>query len=305
MNILLLLVLLPLPLLDQGEHGADSRGHQDQKSSDENRTPQAGMTTQEFLRELQARSRDAKAPARIQNFKIEANFGSQAKGKVEVGAEILFREPNYLRTTIREGNKTIVRGQEKYTKWMSQNDQAYKLQGRQYAEDRQAVMRDAALARLTLRFLYPERVLEGLVDLKGPFKAAYKVRRNRKAVQVPVWEMQGKAENPKNYPLVLNPDHEGDIQITAYFDCETLEPTRVYLRPLDKVGKPIPRQTEAIFFSDFKARFGLRIPYRLAFFQPDPKLKFESLKKVSTIRIKTFEVPEKPWNPSLFRMPTK
>ena len=284
-------LLLPIILLAQGTQV----------------NPAPGMTTKEFLAELKARSQEAKAPKTIESFKIEANFGAQGKGqgKVDVSAEILFRDPNFLRTTIQEGKKTISRGMEKYTTWMSENGDAYKLQGRNYAADRQAVRRDAALSRLTMRFLYPHRVLESLVNLKGPVKAVYTVYRNRKRVPIQVYQMRGKAAKPKDYPLVLSPDHDGDIEITAYFDIKTLEPTRVYLKPLDKAGKPIHMKTEAIFFSEFQAKYGLRIPHKLSFFQPDPTKKIERLHKVSTIKIKTFEVPKEPWARSLFRMPKK
>jgi len=177
------------------------------------------------------------------------------------------------------------------------------LQGRAYAEDRQAVRRDAALARLTARFLYPDLVLKGLVDLEGPKRAWFEEYENRKRTKVDYWQMRGKAAKPKDYPLVLSPDHEGDIEITAFFDALTLLPRRVYLRPLDAKGKPIPMRTEAIFFSNFKERSGLQIPLRLGFFQPDPKRKVEILKKVSKLKIQGITLPKEPLGKSLFRMP--
>lgn len=305
----LLLLLLPFqaPTQDAKVPHQTQVAETKQKAEvpDREKMGQEDMSREEFLAALRSRLRTAAAPTKIDNFKIEAIFGAQGKkrGKVVVEAEILYRAPNYLRTTIEEGKKKIVRAQEKYKTWMSENGRAWRLGGRQYAEDRQAVRRDAALARLTARFLYPDRVLKDLVDPEGPIRAQYTIYKDRKRVAVEVWEMRGKARRPKDYPLVLSPEHEGDILVIAYFDKKTLQPARVYLKPLDKLGKPIPMHTEAIFFSEFHEQDGLQVPHRLSFFQPDPTRKVERLHKVSTIRIQRFSVPNEPWDKSLFRMP--
>ncbi|MEZ5990400.1 MAG: hypothetical protein R3F30_15050 [Planctomycetota bacterium] len=258
-----------------------------------------------FLQELPRRLRSPDAPDRVDAYEAKATFRTYADGNaVDVEATIWYQDPSSLREEIRDGKKEFVRGVHGRRAWMVQDERAYDLQGREYAEDRRALRRDLTLAGLTARYLHPERELRRLDRVKGPTEKRVKRRTRDGVVEVPVLEVEGIAKDPKDYPLSLTEDHEGPILVTVVFDKATFEPAGIRLQPLDpKTLAPLPFREEAVDFASYGDFDGLRLPHELTFRQADPEHESATLRVASTVAIREFRIPRQPIPDERFRKP--
>lgn len=217
-----------------------------------------------FLARVGETIRGKDAPSRVKSFRAKVSTVVHAQGKkAKIDVAIDFLAPVYLRTEVKEGGKTYLRGRGKgIVPWMQQGDNAaYWLDGKDYATDRQSVARDLAIASGMTRFLYPDRVLAKLAELEGPIEEELRLRRDE---TTSAYRVQGIAKDGSDFPLAATPDFEGPLRVRAWFDRKTLALLAILLEPLqDLETRKAAGRLEELRFLDHSAKDGLLLPKKI------------------------------------------
>ena len=255
-----------------------------------------------FLGQLATKLRKKGAPKSVDAFDAQVTINDRSEdADVDFDARIIYQGNDgqkKLRVEITEGKTRTLRVKNELKYWMQQGEKPFALSGKDYQKDRSNVRRDFALAKLTARFLFPDRELRKLSDVEGP--VAVELFLSRKTT-VKALRVVGYARNSEDFPLALSPEHRGRVRVTAWFRKENLEVLRLELVPmLEKAGKPEAAlsKAEVLRFSKHGWSNGLLLPHQISVFHYNEQMR---LIKRTGIMIDSFKANPK-IEASIFRM---
>jgi hypothetical protein len=182
---------------------------------------------------------------------------------VEVDLDASFLAPQLLRYKVEDASATLERGQDEEGCWARTDDRVLKLQGKDFATERDEVRKHVRLARQLLGFLDPGSVFETMTIVAPPQTAQLRVARDE-TIETRVFD--GTVDS---FPLFAPPeggDPAPPAKLTVWIDAATHRLAGVLVQPLDDEGKP---STVGEFFllKDYTERQGAILPLRLLIYQ--------------------------------------
>ncbi|MFQ5507466.1 MAG: hypothetical protein ACE5F1_22105 [Planctomycetota bacterium] len=255
-----------------------------------------------FLARLATALRTEEAPGEIRSFIAEVLVHNRSRelDVDDVEATIGFLKPSYVRTAIREGKKSFVRGyyERPSLSWMSDGKRSWHLQGRDYKRDRDAVYREFFLAKMLTRYLYPDRELAKLTRREGPLRTLWRYSRHKPPIDTLL--VHGRSDQPLDYPLSLTPDHKGQVDVRLWLDARTLYPLRLVLRPVLDLRTKTLGPAEELRFSAHRSTGGILQPTKVTMLLPDKKGK---PRITLELRVKTMRLNATGLEPADFKKP--
>ena len=182
---------------------------------------------------------------------------------VEVDLDASFLAPQLLRYKVEDASATLERGQDQDGCWARTGDRVLKLQGKDFATERDEVRKHVRIARQLLGFLDPGTVFETMTIVDPPQTAQLRISRDE-TIETRV--VEGTVES---FPLFAPPeggDPAPPAKLTVWIDATTQRLAGVLVQPLGDDGKP---STVGEFFllKDYTERQSAVLPLRLLIYQ--------------------------------------
>lgn len=196
-----------------------------------------------------------------------------ARDADSIEARILakFIAPRLLRYEIEEPGATRERGQDADGAWARTASGVYRLEGREFASERDEVRQHVRLARQILRYLDPRTTLRGLDAVSRPEAKDFVLGRLR----MPCWTVAGRVDDFPIHGGVELGDGER-IELRIWIERTRDRLAAVEARRLDRDGRPAP-DSELILLHEHVERGAVLLPthvlvYRVANDRPEPYL---------------------------------
>jgi hypothetical protein len=230
------------------------------RPADEASRPASGpaeLAARALLRDASARRAKSGEP-KVSDLTIELDAETDVEQHNEFTASHLYLRPNKIRTKLKTGVTTILRGFDGSTYWLQKDGgKTQRLEGREFAKDRNEIETSIRFTENVLRLVF-------LATLEGELSDLQKI--------------EPTAADPRpgvrgNHPafLALRQSEPQRSTVELRFDPKTLDLVEVRATPFEALPAEFlrPKSTDVFEFSDYREEKGVRFPRRITAYSKD------------------------------------
>jgi hypothetical protein len=213
--------------------------------------PAGSYKARAFLLEAAARRAPAGEPD-IQDITIEFEAETDLEEHHEFNAEHRYLRPSYVWTRLTTSTSDVVRGFDGKTHWIQDRGKVTRLEGREFARDRNEVESSIRFTQNLVRTLSLRALAEQLTDLATIAPTEKDPRPGVRGNLAEFVSIRSREARPTHLEL--------------RFDPKTLDLVEVRAIPFEVLpgsAPSSPRMTETIELSDYREVGGTRFPFRI------------------------------------------